>query len=134
MQSFKRRRWCAGLLGAALLVGCLAVGGILPASGAAVTGAAAEALAAAPETVSLIGGKAPIANNASDHTKNMSYQSSLEPLTDGQYPGVNASVRPVRDAAGNLQKADDTHPEYGVRHDADTLAAALPCSSVTGIT
>ncbi len=127
MQSFKRRRWCAGLLGAALLVGCLAVGGILPASGAAVTGAAAEALAAAPETVSLIGGKAPIANNASDHTKNMSYQSSLEPLTDGAYPGINALVQPVRDAAGALQNTNDSHPEWGIKNNAGDLVTRFSC-------
>ena len=48
------RRLFAGLLTLSLLIGCLAVGGLLPASGAVVQGASAVVLSAAPAEESLI--------------------------------------------------------------------------------
>lgn len=122
-----RRRLFAGLLTLSLLIGCLAVGGLLPASGAVVQGASAVVLSAAPAEESLIHGLSPVSNPTSDHSKTVGYQSSLTPLTDGQYPGVNVLVEPVRDSAGNVQNANDNHPEYGIKNNAGDLITKFSC-------
>lgn len=92
-----------------------------------VTGGTAAALTAAPAEHSLLTGLSPIANAATDHAKFVAYNSSLSPLTDGAYPGVNALVQPVRDESGALVNNNDSRPDYGIKNTAGALVTCFSC-------
>lgn len=121
------RKRLAVLMSAAVLFGCLAVGNVFMAGAATVTGGTAAALTAAPAEHSLLTGLSPIANAATDHAKYVAYKSSLSPLTDGAYPGINALVQPVRDESGALVNNNDSHPEYGIKNTAGALVTCFSC-------
>lgn len=128
MKRVKVTRFMAFLSSVTVLMACVCIGGILPAAGATLTNVTATTLTAVPTATSLLSGKTPMANSASDHSKNVAYGgTNVANVTDGNYPGINTFVTPVRDADGNLVNVNESHPEYGIKNNVNDSIVQFSC-------